>query len=123
MLQSVLVKQRMVADYVINSEAIRSHMSEEQMRVVKKAVLISHASLSRNTLDRAKTLAISYKSAKEQINETNTRQREQIKRESNLFKCLAISVDSTTKNDKELFCVMMRLVKGRFVYTLPLAEY
>ncbi|ELP89710.1 hypothetical protein EIN_454800 [Entamoeba invadens IP1] len=119
-LSSVMVMQRMVVGYVMNNEAVSSHMSEEQIRTIKRCILMSHAAFSRDTLNRAKTLALSAKTSKTQVMTNNTAQRNQIKAERDLHKCIAISVDSTTKGDQEIFCVFMRLVKGKRVYSMPL---
>ncbi|ELP92538.1 hypothetical protein EIN_355590 [Entamoeba invadens IP1] len=114
------VRQRKITDYVINSITNESLMSERQKKAVKTCILISHAALSRETLSRSKTLAISQRTSVNQIKETNKVLMSTIRDERELHDCLAISVDSTTKDDVEIFCVMLRLIKGRNCYSMPL---
>ncbi|ELP84913.1 hypothetical protein EIN_284990 [Entamoeba invadens IP1] len=119
-LKFVKVMQRKVCDYVMNGEMVKAHLSAEQIRALKRCTLVSHATLSRDSLEKAKTLALSSRTVNAQIFKANGLKKEKLKAESSEYKCLAISIDSTTKNDQEIFCVMLRLVKGRKCYSLPL---
>ncbi|ELP94294.1 hypothetical protein EIN_423650 [Entamoeba invadens IP1] len=119
-LKSVKVMQRKVCDYVMNGEIVKARLRAEQIRALKRCTLVSHATLSRDSLEKAKTLALSSRTVNAQIFKANGLKKEKLKAESSEYKCLAISIDSTTKNEQEIFCVMLRLVKGRKCYSMPI---
>ncbi|ELP85507.1 hypothetical protein EIN_395140 [Entamoeba invadens IP1] len=89
-LSSAMVMQRMVVGYVMNNEAVSSHMSEEPIRTIKRCILMSHAAFSRDILKRAKTLALSAKTRKTQVMTNNTAQRNQIEEERDVLPYLLI---------------------------------
>ncbi|ELP86823.1 hypothetical protein EIN_043210 [Entamoeba invadens IP1] len=119
-LKSVKVMQRKVCDYVIHGEMVKAHLSAEQIRALKRCTLVSHATLSRESLERANTLALSSRTCNAQVFKANEIKKEKLKVERCEYKCLVISIDSTTKNEQEIFCVLLRLVKGRKCYSMPL---
>ncbi|ELP92387.1 hypothetical protein EIN_444170 [Entamoeba invadens IP1] len=99
----LVVKQRKMVDYIINEITNRVAMSASDKKAIKLCIEISFAGLSRNSLNRAKTLAISQKTGNQIIgaNEKERKNREAQKLE---HECVAISVDSTTKDDIEIIC-------------------
>ncbi|ELP89381.1 Hypothetical protein EIN_125550, partial [Entamoeba invadens IP1] len=116
----LVVKQRKIVDYIINEITNKAAMSASDKKAIKFCIEISFAGLSRNALNRAKTLAISQKTTVNQIIDANEKERKNSEAQMLEHECVAISVDSTTKDDIEIFCVMMRVVRGRKCVGLPL---